>query len=59
MTTVPNPGVPQLCQSLTDMRVPFCIATTSGKPRVPISVKVWVISPMVHCVRRQVHTSHG
>lgn len=38
--TVPNPGVPELCAALTGLGVPYCISTTSGKPRVPISVKV-------------------
>lgn len=36
---VPNPGVMEMLETLfTEMHVPFCIATTSGKPRVPICV---------------------
>jgi hypothetical protein len=37
---VPNPGVVEVCQRLNELSIAFCIATTSGKPRVPISVKV-------------------
>ena len=34
----PCPGVPEVLARLTEMKVPFSIATTSGKPRVPVSV---------------------
>ena len=35
---VPCPGVPQTLASLRAANTPFSIATTSGKPRVPVSV---------------------
>ena len=34
----PCPGVPDVLARLTELKVPFSIATTSGKPRVPVSV---------------------
>mmetsp|Transcript_43616 Transcript_43616/g.76906 ORF Transcript_43616/g.76906 Transcript_43616/m.76906 type:complete len:349 (+) Transcript_43616:107-1153(+) len=34
----PNPGVPEVLALLKEGRIPFCIATTSPKPRVPISI---------------------
>lgn len=43
--TVPNPGVPEVCEQLTQRGIPFCISTTSGKPRVPISVKAAGLEP--------------
>mmetsp|Transcript_36997 Transcript_36997/g.48709 ORF Transcript_36997/g.48709 Transcript_36997/m.48709 type:complete len:331 (-) Transcript_36997:236-1228(-) len=34
----PNPGVPEVLATLEERQIPFCIATTSPKPRVPISI---------------------
>jgi len=35
----PCDGIKEVLDALTELKIPFCISTTSGKPRVPVCVK--------------------